>query len=282
MTSPNILNAFDENRNEFKPYGLTCELWTPNLMRKPDRHNEIELNYFPEGTMTYFFKDHKVIIPAKRLTVFWGLIPHQIIYYEGNSPYYVCTIPFSQFLEWELPASFIERTLKGEILTEVSDCFSFHDEFTFKNWIQDIAHKDNHKLILLEMHARLIRMANSVKPQKESFYSPVYSNESSMVEQIAIFIAKNYHTAINVTDIGKAVGLHPDYANSIFKKAFGSTLSEYIIEERITHAQRKLISTSRSITEIAFECGFNSISRFNAAFLKLNGCTPREFRKAYQ
>lgn len=59
-------------------------------------------------------------------------------------------------------------------------------------------------------------------------------------------------------------------------------MSEYIIEERISHAQRKLVATDTSITEIAFECGFNTISRFNAAFLKINSCTPREFRKRYQ
>jgi len=32
---------------------------------------------------------------------------------------------------------------------------------------------------------------------------------------------------------------------------------------------------------IAFECGFNSINRFNAAFRKINKCTPREFKKKY-
>ncbi|MEZ4850997.1 MAG: helix-turn-helix domain-containing protein [Bacteroidia bacterium] len=34
------------------------------------------------------------------------------------------------------------------------------------------------------------------------------------------------------------------------------------------------------MTEIAFKCGFNSISRFNAAFLKINRRTPRDFRKS--
>ena len=84
-----------------------------------------------------------------------------------------------------------------------------------------------------------------------------------------------------MNDIGDAVGLHPDYANTLFRKTFGRTLSEYIIEERIAHAQRKLVSTSDSITEIAFDCGFNSISRFNSAFKKSNQCTPRAFRKQH-
>jgi AraC-like DNA-binding protein len=99
------------------------------------------------------------------------------------------------------------------------------------------------------------------------------------VERIAIYIGQNYHNPIKVAEIGENVGLHPDYANALFKKAFGCTLSDYITEERISNAKRKLVATNKSITEISFECGFNSISRFNEAFRKFNNCTPREFRK---
>ena len=51
-----ILNVFNEKREEFKPYGITCEVWTPCLMRRPDRHNEIGLNYFGEETIIDLFK----------------------------------------------------------------------------------------------------------------------------------------------------------------------------------------------------------------------------------
>ena len=49
MSDSEKLKTFDEKRDEFKPYGLTCEIWRPQLMPKIDRHNEIELNYIPEG-----------------------------------------------------------------------------------------------------------------------------------------------------------------------------------------------------------------------------------------
>ena len=103
--------------------------------------------------------------------------------------------------------------------------------------------------------------------------------EASVVERMAIYIAQNYARPLKIADIGKAVGLHPDYANHLFKKSFKCTLSDYVMEERIARAQRDLLSSQMGITEIAFNCGFNSISRFNAAFLKICGCTPREFRK---
>ncbi len=276
------LNTFDGKRTAFNAYGLTCELWVPSLMRKPDRHNEIEINYFPEGNITYLFQDKRITVPTQRLTIFWGLISHQIVNYQGKSPYYVCTIPFSQFLEWKLPVSFVDRILNGELLIESSEEYSTHDEFLLKNWIQDIKKEDSVDVILLEMHARLHRMANRNLHKKKNDYIPLQINKLSQVERIALYIAQNYSSPITVSDIGKAVGLHPDYANSIFKKAFGSTLSQYIIKERISHAQRRLVTTDHRVTEIAFECGFNSISSFNSAFQKINNCTPSVFRKKFQ
>jgi AraC-like DNA-binding protein len=276
-----IVNAFDENRQEFKPYGLMCELWTPSLMKKADRHNEIEINYLPGSSITYLLHDKKITIPAKRLAIFWGLIPHQIFYFEETSPYYVCTIPFSQFLEWNLPSSFVDRILKGEVLLEANDISSRYDEYMLNNWIRDINELGNSEATILEMRARLLRMSSGDLIKQEHDLSPSHSNQISQVEKIAIYIARHYRNVIKVSDIGEAVGLNPDYANTIFKKTFGCTLNEYIIKERISHAQRKLVSTDTNITEIAFDCGFNSISRFNAAFLKINNCTPRQFRKRY-
>lgn len=281
MSNSEIANTFDENRDEFKPYGLTCELWTPSLMRKPDRHNEIEINYFTEGSMTYLIQGNQITIPTKKLAIFWGLIPHQIVSYEGIAPYFVCTIPFSQFLAWKLPNLFVDRVLKGEVILEASEESSFYDEYLLKNWFEDLRRKrETAEVALLEMRARLSRLAIRNMPYQVGENSSIHSIETSQVVKIAIYIAQNYMNPIKVSDIGKAVGLHPDYANSIFKKTFGYTLRDCVIEERISHAQRKLITTDTSITQIAFECGFNSISRFNAAFLKINRCTPREFRKS--
>ena len=277
-----MLHTFDERRPEFQPYGLTCELWTPNVMRRPDRHNEIEINYFPEGSMTYLFQDEMITIPSKRLSIFWGLISHQIVHYEGTAPYFVCTIPFSIFMEWKLPISFVKRVLQGEVLCESSEELSSFDEILLNNWLKDNHDNDSHEVILLEMHARLIRMARNKLPRQEKKHHFENQKEIGQVERIAIYIAQNYRNPIKVSDIGKTVGLHPDYANAIFKKAFGKTLTEYITEERVSHAQRELLTTQKGITEIAFECGFNTISRFNAAFLKINRCTPREYRKQFR
>lgn len=272
-----ILKKFNPSREEFSPYQLSCEVWAPCLMKKSDRHNEIEINYFPSGEMTYLFHDHKITVPAQRLTVFWGLIPHQIIDFNGNSPYYVCTIPFSLFLNWDLPESFVSQILKGGILIENNSYFSNYDEFILQRWTKEIKQPSTIRLVLLEMQARIMRMATLYQPESKTNTFIKYT--STQVEEMAIYIARNYREPLKVSDVSKIAGLHPDYANSLFKKTFRCNINEYITEERIAHAQRQLLTTQTSINQIALESGFNSLSRFNAAFLKINGCTPREYQK---
>ncbi|MBD8488502.1 hypothetical protein IFO69_07065 [Echinicola sp. CAU 1574] len=74
-----MMKRFDEIRSVFKPYGFSCEMWMPNLMHRPDRHNEIEINFFPEEGIAYLFKGRKIKILPNRITLFWALTPHQII-----------------------------------------------------------------------------------------------------------------------------------------------------------------------------------------------------------
>jgi AraC-like DNA-binding protein len=102
------------------------------------------------------------------------------------------------------------------------------------------------------------------------------------VEQMACFIAQNYTEKLTVDQIGAAVKLHPNYAMSLFQKTFGTTLISYLTQHRISHAQRLLATTAQTVTEIAFESGFLSISRFNDAFRRACGCSPREYRKSHE
>lgn len=268
---------YDKFREEFKPYGLTCETWVPRIMPKCDRHNEIEINYLPQGSLTYLRHNEKITIPCKRLTVFWGLIPHQIVHYEDVEYYYVCTIPLARFLSWRLPTQFVDNLLRGDILLELSDEYSQYDEFLIHNWLKESDVDLQSELMFLEMQTRITRMAYRLRTPDTGI--ALAGRETTLIEKITIYITKNYFNNLKVNDIGDAVGLHPDYANHIFKKAFGTTISDYIAELRIAHAQRKLLTTDMSITNIAYECGFNSIARFNATFFKKIQCTPREYKK---
>lgn len=274
------MKTFNASRKEFEPYGVTCEQWQTDIMPRFDRHNEIELNYFPEGGITYFLQDRHVTIPPRRIALFWGLVPHRIVHFDVPSEYYVCTIPLSVFLSWGLPESFTARVFKGEVLMdEEHERYAYYDRLLMENWHTDLSSSSaNKQTVLLEMQCRLQRLSAHVSAEN-STTPTLPAGETNLIEQMTLYIARNYHRTIRLTDIGKAVGLHPDYANALFKKAFGHTLNTHLTIERITQAQRLLLTTETPIVQIAYTCGFNSISCFNTAFLKFNGCTPRDYRK---
>ncbi len=74
----------------------------------------------------------------------------------------------------------------------------------------------------------------------------------------------------------------PKYLTShVINKGFSTNFSDFINAYRIKQAKAYLLSNRKSqikIAEIAHECGFNSLSAFNAAFKKHTGCTPSKFR----
>ena len=285
MQNSENLKIFDNSRPELKPYGFTVEKWTPNLMSRPDRHNEIEINLLARGSITYLINDRKITVTSKRLAIFWALIPHQIIHFNNDAPYYVCTIPFAQFMHWQLPSSFVDHVLKGDVVNATTNKDYQYDKYLMEKWKQDISTGDSKHIEVsaMEMCARLHRFALNSIPAEWNEYEEG-DHEFSMidlVEKMIIFMARNYKRPIKNEDIGKAVGLHPDYANTIFKKSFGMTLNQYLLQQRILDVQRHLSVSNNSITEIAYEAGFNSLSRFNAAFKELCNCSPREYRKMH-
>ena len=276
LSDSEVLVTFKEDRDVFRPYGITCERWAPQTMEKFDRHNEIEINYIPSGSLSYFYHNRHITVPERKLSLFWGLLPHKIIDFKDVSYYYVVTIPLSVFLSWKLPNAFVNDVLNGCLLTDNDGRFEEFDRFMIDNWMHDI---DNNcqDIMLLDIQSRLMRLSRGYTLERND--RPGISSGVNTIEKMAVYIAQNYRAPIKMSDIGEAAGLNPDYANSLFRKAFGHTLSEHVMIERITCAQRRLVSSDDGILQIAFDCGFNSISSFNKAFRRINGCTPREYRK---
>ena len=188
-------------------------------------------------------------------------------------------------MNWQLPSAFVDQVLKGDVVNAITNKDYQYDKYLMENWLQDITAGDvkHTEVSTREMCARLHRFAlNSIPAEWDEYIEEDHEfSQLDMVEKMIIFIARNYKRSIKNEDIGKAVGLHPDYANTIFKKSFGMTLNQYLLQQRILYVQRQLSVSNDSITKIAYEAGFNSLSRFNAAFRERCNCSPSEYRKRH-
>ena len=271
------MKRFDTSRSEFSPYGFTCERWKPSRMPRPDRHNEIEMNFLMSGSLTYLLGGHRTSIQAETLAIFWAAIPHQIVAFDGDAPYFVVTLPLSEFLRAGVDSSLVHRVLEGELLTDSAEEDS--DRIAFERWEQDLRSADPvlERAARLEVQARLLRFARGMKTTAIAGSTA----RLSRADQLACYIAKNYQEPLTSQIIAEAHGVHPNYAMNLFRKTFGTTMTAFIVQHRISHAQRLLVTTDDTILNVAMNSGFQSLSRFNEAFKAECGCSPRDYRKAH-
>ena len=107
------------------------------------------------------------------------------------------------------------------------------------------------------------------------------SSESRRVLKVKDFINTHINDELRLEQLASLVSMTPTAFSRFFKLRTGKTLSEYIVDIRLGHAARLLIDTNDSVSEICWNCGFNTLSNFNRLFRKRKGCSPTEFREKY-
>ena len=71
------------------------------------------------------------------------------------------------------------------------------------------------------------------------------------------------------------------YLSKIFKETHGITINNYLIEKRITKAKQLLRFTDMSVNEIGTAVGMVDANYFSRMFRKVEGISPREYRKQW-
>lgn len=280
------LYTFNHTRRDLTPYGFTCELWKAVPMRRSDRHDEIELNLLLHGSLTYLLGGAHIKLQEGRLGAFWAALPHQIIESQKSSHYYVITLPLAWFLQCQLPPKLVESLLKGQFISDTNESRFELDQALCRQWQHDLEGRCSQPLpaTALEIHGRLIRLAEALpgapinRPP-----SPVILGQAGITkaEQMASYIARHYQDALTVDDIARQVDLHPNYAMTLFRRMFQTTLNDYLNHYRIAHAQRLLVTTDEKVIDVAMNSGFRTSSRFYEAFQRDCGCSPSRYRKGH-
>lgn len=92
------------------------------------------------------------------------------------------------------------------------------------------------------------------------------------------YIEEHIHEKISLQEVADAASISRNYASTVFKNELGMTMNEFIMQERITEAQRLLAGADIQISEIAERLQFCSQSYFTQCFSKVTGLTPNEYR----
>ena len=103
--------------------------------------------------------------------------------------------------------------------------------------------------------------------------------ELKAITLISDYIHENYTKKITLRDIAKKVGYDYNYTSRYFRRTFNMKFNDYVNICRLEHAIGLLDGTSKSVTDVAYESGFQSVRSFNDFFKKNIGISPQEYRK---
>lgn len=107
------------------------------------------------------------------------------------------------------------------------------------------------------------------------------SHRRSVMAQLIGEIEKNYAQRITLADLADSVQINEKYLCRFFKEFTGFTPIDYINRFRIDKACYQLAVNKLSVTDAAYECGFNELSYFSKCFRKYKGMSPGEYRSKY-
>ncbi|MFA7109613.1 MAG: AraC family transcriptional regulator [Sphaerochaetaceae bacterium] len=98
-------------------------------------------------------------------------------------------------------------------------------------------------------------------------------------KNVLMFIEKNYFKRITLTQLANIAGMDKKYFCSFFREITGRPPIDYLNAYRIECACEQFCTTSFSIIDIAYNCGFHDASYFSKIFKKYKGINPREFQR---
>jgi AraC-like DNA-binding protein len=105
----------------------------------------------------------------------------------------------------------------------------------------------------------------------------VPNKKLKLVGEIKKYIQLHYTNTITLSEIARAIERSPSYVTNLFKEVTGQSPIEYLHYVRVSKSKDLLISTSKSIREIAELTGFCDQAYYNRIFKKITGVSPTRF-----
>lgn len=88
-----------------------------------------------------------------------------------------------------------------------------------------------------------------------------------------------YHTNVTLGELCKHFGRSKSHMSHMFKSENGMTIRAYCNNLKLEDSKKLLLETDISVTEVAFDVGFNDVSYFIGLFKKKYGISPLQYRK---
>ena len=253
----------------------------PYFQFKWHYHPEFELTYIVKGNGYRIvgnsyepFNDGDLVLLGSNLPHTWsgkadGDVNSDAIVIQFSSEF---ISSFLEFNESILIKNMLESSLRGINFEPDEQLVTKIIEITETNGVDRILKLISILDILSKKQIKLIA--------PNTFHNVVSRKSEVRINKVCLFIQNNFQNKIYLKEVADLIYLTESNFCKFFKKATGKTYSDYVNEIRINEASRLLIQSDKTISQISFECGFETLSYFNRVFLNKKGITPSVYRKS--
>lgn len=160
--------------------------------------------------------------------------------------------------------------LRGGMDNEISALIR---NFRRETELRSVGHRHRIRSICTDL---IVAVARKLEPVR---HTQGLTNEHPIVAAAKEYILKHYANDLTLGEIAWHAGKGEEYLARVFKRETGQSVFDCVRETRIDQAKTLLLNPSRSLTDIAADCGFKSLSFFSRTFRQQAGMTPSHYRQ---
>ena len=169
----------------------------------------------------------------------------------------------------------------GAALTEIGPVFRGEAHCDRIADAIEAIHKElrgKHKFGIQASSGRLLTVATEIARSENEYESK--DEISAQVATAIAHITEHYQEKISLTELSAVAGVSPAYLSRRFTQEMGMGYADYLSLFRLRKAEKMLREEpDKTVTEVAFFCGFNDSNYFSDKFKKHFGAAPLRYRK---
>ena len=246
-------------------------------MESAHYHNSNELYYMAKGSTTYYIGDQIFLINAGD----WVFVPSGILHktdYEktANSERYL--IKFSNNL-FSYDLKEIEKELREYRVIRTDPVHTPYLESLLVQILNESDSNTPYSKLLANQYITILLI--QLCRYRCDYKSTLFGEDETMYK-LSQYISLHFHEPISLSTLSKAFSMSVSRLSKTFKAHTGIGIIECINYVRISNAEKLLVESEHSITEIAGMCGFNDSNYFSTAFKAVKNVSPKEYRKQHK
>jgi len=169
------------------------------------------------------------------------------------------------------PAGFLAFDLIGQFRSLMEPLSASNGEWRARRWKEARAFAASQSGPAL---AALLQAAVA-----DSLYAHSRSPENPLVARARAFIEQNYACKLSLRHVAEFLNVSRNYLSGLFRKECGRTITEHIHQTRVKRAEALLVAGGRTISEVAYQVGYQNYRDFYRNFVKFEKSSPTRFRR---